>query len=269
MSSGRSHSRIGENPGRGAVISSRWLELRCNQGRLVRLSLNQKISRVKAQSPAPRETVSGSFNTASGRDALRNSLIGNRNIAVGFSAGSNITGDDNIDIGHFGVAGESNTTRIGRPGFQNRAFVVGVRGVTTGSTDTLPVLIDVNGQLGTLASSASVKRDIDSIRQPISALLQLRPVSFFYRHDTVGIRQYGLIAEEVAEVMPELVHFSADGKPETVRYHFLPPLLLNELQKQHDTIEEQRSHIAQLEARLATLEKLLQKEDTIEIGRSQ
>ena len=90
-----------------------------------------------------------------------------------------------------------------------------------------------------------------------SALLQLRPVSFLYRSDAVGIRQYGLIAEEVAPVMPQLVQYSESGDPEMVNYHFLPPLLLKELQKQRKTIERQNELIADLEARLAKLEACL------------
>jgi hypothetical protein len=102
-----------------------------------------------------------------------------------------------------------------------------------------------------------VKREIADIGEESSALLKLRPVSFFYRNDTVGYRQYGLIAEEVAEVMPDLVQYSEAGDPEMVRWHFLPPLLLNELQKQQKTIEAQNAIIAGLEARLTKLEARL------------
>jgi hypothetical protein len=126
--------------------------------------------------------------------------------------------------------------------------------VTTGAADGLTVLIDSNGQLGTVSSSASVKREIVDVGEASSSLLKLRPVSFLYRSDTEGIPQYGLIAEEVARVMPELVQFSETGAAETVRYHFLAPLLLNELQKEQRRNEEQESRIGKLLARLDALE---------------
>jgi hypothetical protein len=197
--------------------------------------------------------TSGADNTAIGGSALSSNTMGSGNIAVGTSAGFSTTGDNNIDIGNAGVGGESATIRIGSAS-QTRAFLAGVRGVTTGAANGLAVLIDSNGQLGTISSSASVKRQIADVGEASSQLLKLRPVSFFYRNDTEGIRQYGLIAEEVAAVMPDLVEFSAAGKADTVRYHFLTPLLLNELQKQHRRNEEQESRIEQLLARLDALE---------------
>src|SRR5439155_5064762 len=170
---------------------------------------------------------------------------------IGYGAGRNLTtGDNNIDIANDGVAAESATIRIGSSQFQSRFFAAGIRGVMTGVADGLNVMIDSAGQLGTASSSASVKKDIASIGEESSALMKLRPVSFFYRNDTVGIRQYGLIAEEVAEVMPELVQFSPDGQAETVRYHFLPPLLLDQVQKQERKIEEQQKTIDALMQRL-------------------
>jgi hypothetical protein len=197
----------------------------------------------------------GNFNTAIGTYALFNS-IGGGNIAVGYNAGGNLTtGGDNIDIGSIaGAAAESGTIRIGTGGIQTRAFLAGVRGVATGAADGLPVLVDSNGQLGTISSSASVKRQIADVGEASSSLLKLRPVSFLYRNDTEGIRQYGLIAEEVARVMPELVQFSETGAAETVRYHFLAPLLLNELQREQQRNEEQESRIEKLLARLDALE---------------
>jgi hypothetical protein len=197
-------------------------------------------------------------NTAIGYGALQYNTTGPHNLAVGYQAGQNLTtGHDNIDIDNDGVAGEDVTIRIGRPGTHLKAFLGGVRNVRTVSADTVPVIIDVNGQLGTLASSASVKREIAGIGDASSALFKLRPVSFFYRDDAVGFRQYGLIAEEVAEVMPDLVVYSPDGKPETVRYHFLAPLMLNEIQKEQRTIETLASENAALRERLIRLETVV------------
>jgi uncharacterized coiled-coil protein SlyX len=187
--------------------------------------------------------TAGDSNTAVGDFAMSNNT-GSFNIGVGSAGGQNLTtGNYNIDIGNSGVAAESGTIRIGLAPNHTRAFIAGVRGVTTDNANGITVMIDSDGQLGTVSSSATVKRDIAGIGEESSALLKLRPVSFFYRSDAVGIRQYGLIAEEVAEVMPELVQFSAAGEAQTVRYHFLAPLLLNHVQKQHRQIKEQDRRI--------------------------
>ena len=234
--------------------------------------LNSGTGNTAVGTGAQRDNVSGIFNTAAGEGALLANLIGNRNTGIGegaliFSTGSDnialgsragdalTTGSNNIDIGNVGVAGESGTIRIGNT--QTKAFLAGVRNVATGVADGLAVLIDSTGQLGTTSSSARVKRDIIDMSDVSTALQKLRPVSFFYCNDTVGIRQYGLIAEEVAEVMPELVQFSSTGEPETVRYHFLAPLMLNELQRQQKTIDEQRQENAALRTRLERLENLV------------
>jgi len=204
--------------------------------------------------------ASGNENTAIGQQALHHTL-GSRNIGLGSFAGFNLTaGNDNIDIGNTGIAGEASTIRIGTA--QTRTFLAGVRGVQTGMADALDVVIDSQGQLGMINSSAAAKRDIHDVDDASKAVLKLRPVLFFYRNDEVGIRQYGLVAEEVASVFPELVQFSPSGKAETVRYHFLPPLLLSELQKQsreiqalEETVDAQHQRIRALESRLSALER--------------
>ena len=206
----------------------------------------------------------GDQNTAIGANALQGAT-GSRNIALGIDAGASLTtGNDNIDIGQVGVSGESGTIRVGTSGIQTKTFVAGVRDVTTGMMDGQTVMIDSEGQLGTISSSAGVKRGIADVGEESSALLKLRPVSFFYRNDTIGIRQYGLIAEEVAEVFPDLVQFSPAGTAQAVRYHFLPPLLLSEIQKQQQTIrdlrrltEAQAEQMKGLAARLLALEGLI------------
>jgi endosialidase-like protein len=203
--------------------------------------------------------IDGNFNVAIGWDALSTIASGDDNIAIGVQAAVNLTsGSDNIHIGNPGLATESNTIRIGTGGTHNLFFVAGVRDVTTAFANAVPVVIASNGQLGTASSSATLKKDIADVdEEEGDALLRLRPVSFEYCNDTVGIRQYGLIAEEVATVLPELVQYSEAGDPQIVNYHFLPPLLVKELQKQQKTIEQQNDVIAGLEARLARLEARL------------
>jgi len=188
----------------------------------------------------------GGFNTAIGEDTLVSNTTGIGNIALGAEAGSNLTaGNSNIDIGNSGVAGEGDTIRIGQQGIQTATFIAGIRGVTTGNADTLPVLIDVNGQLGTAPSSRRFKNEIKSMDQTSQAILALKPVTFHYKSDKRGTPQFGLIAEEVAEVNPDLVVRDKNGEIYTVRYDAVNAMLLNEFLKEHRRVEELKSAMAQ------------------------
>jgi hypothetical protein len=108
------------------------------------------------------------------------------------------------------VAGESGTIRIGRP--QIRAFIAGIRGATTGMPDAVPVLIDSAGQLGTESSSRRFKKEIKPMDKVSEAILALKPVAFQYKTDKTSTPQFGLIAEQVAEVNPNLVVRDKDGE---------------------------------------------------------
>ena len=200
---------------------------------------------------ALRFNTTGDFNVAIGANALLNSTTGDNNIAIGLQAGSNLTGgSNNIYIGNVGVTiPESSTIRIGQV-TQTRAFIAGIRGITTGSANAISVLVDSAGQLGTVSSSRRVKDDISDMGDASSKLMKLRPVTFHYKTDKNPkgrTLQYGLVAEEVAKVAPGLVARSADGRIETVYYQFLAPMLLNEVQKQQRTIDRQIARIAELE----------------------
>ncbi len=222
--------------------------------------------------------ASGSFNTAIGRLALFGNESSDANTAVGASAlgnttGSNnigigldggldlTTGSNNICIGTSGVAGESGTIRIGAAGRQTATFIAGISGQT--SPGGVAVFVTATGKLGTVTSSRRVKDDIKEIGEESDGLMRLRPVAFRYKPeiDPTGLTQYGLIAEEVADVYPDLVVYDRDGRPETVRYHLVNALLLNEVQKQHriakaqeKLIEQQKAEIEGLKARLTRLE---------------
>ncbi len=174
--------------------------------------------------------VSGMNNVGLGDFALQNSVSGDSNIAVGFNAGAALTsGSNNIYIGApAGSAAEAAAIRIGTG--QTTTFISGIFGTTTGLT-AIPVLVDANGQLGTVSSSAQFKHDIADIADASSAIMKLRPVTFVYNGDATNTTQYGLIAEEVAKRFPGLVVNNADGQPYTVQYHVLPVLLLNEMKK--------------------------------------
>lgn len=194
----------------------------------------------------------GNFNVAVGETALENNKSGAFNTAVGYEAGRNWTdGGHNIAIGvcSNGKVGDSFTTRIGGGLCQTRAFIAGIRGRTTGHSNAIPVLIDSSGQLGTVSSSARYKEDIADLGSRSSALMELRPVEFRYKQafdDGEKPLQYGLIAEEVARVLPELVVYDAEGKPETVKYHWLSTLLVNEIQRQGAEVAALRKAVAGL-----------------------
>jgi hypothetical protein len=201
----------------------------------------------------------GSGNTANGFYSLSFNLTGNFNIAIGSHAGSNLTtGSYNIDIGNPGMADEGNTIRIGEFR-QTRTFIAGIYGVTTGVSPATAVVIDSNGQLGTVSSSIRFKQDVGDMGEASSPLMKLRPVMFRYTSHPDGPLHYGLIAEEVEQVMPELVVRDATGQPETVAYHELPALLLNELQKQRATIEVQQAEIEALKSALADRDRSLER----------
>jgi hypothetical protein len=199
--------------------------------------------------------ISGSENTAIGTNALLNNTTGIQNIAIGINAGSQLTtGNNNIAIGNTGIAGDNATVRIGVN--IARTFIDGIRGVQTGLGDAATVVIDSNGQLGTISSSRRYKEDISDMGSASDRLLQLHPVTFRYKDAYANGEQpldYGLIAEEVAEVFPELVVFNRDNEPETVKYRLLSSLLLNELQKQNAELIQQNQVNEEQEAQLASI----------------
>jgi hypothetical protein len=207
--------------------------------------------------------TTGCCNTASGHSALANNT-GTNNIAIGFDAGLNLTtGNFNIDIGNSGVAAEGGTIRIGNSTNHSRAFLAGIRGKTTGAADAISVLIDSNGQLGTVSSSRRVKFDIAGMGDATDGLMRLRPVTFRYlAHGNHASLQYGLIAEEVAEIYPELVARNKDGEVETVMYQFLAPMLLNEVQKEHRRNLDQQKTIDALTTALDVVGQRLQALET-------
>ena len=189
----------------------------------------------------------GRFNTAVGESALFNNTTGNHNIALGDSAGTNLTtGSNNIDIGNAGVAGESRTIRIGTRSAHRATFIAGISGATVAGG--VGVVIDASGRLGTIVSSERYKKDIVPMDKASETLLALQPVSFRYKKelDPQGIPQFGLVAEQVEKVNPDLVARDEQGKPYTVRYEAINAMLLNEFLKAHHQIEEQgRENLAQ------------------------
>ncbi len=200
----------------------------------------------------------GSSNAAFGEDALLFSTTGSGNVGLGENAGLNqTTGSDNIYIRNEGVAAENGQIKIGTVGTHTQATIAGIHNNT--SSGGIAVFVNSSGTLGTTTSSSRHKRNVRDLGDGSDVLMKLRPVAFEYREEVVepggeGIPQVGLIAEEVANVAPDLVVYDEDGEPYSVRYHLLPPMLLNELQKERRTNREQRELIANLQTRLERLE---------------
>ena len=198
----------------------------------------------------------GRGNTASGYNALSSSTIGNLNIALGYKAGVNLTGDKNIAIGNGGVEGESSTIRIGSAD-QTTTFIAGVSGATVPTG--VAVIVDAEGHLGTTTSSARFKEEIKPMDKASEAILALKPVTFRYKHelDAKGTPQFGLVAEDVEKVNPDLVARDDKSKPYTVRYDAVNAMLLNEFLKEHRKGEQQDRKIENLEGTVVKLESAL------------
>jgi trimeric autotransporter adhesin len=233
--------------------------------------------------------TTGNYNTASGLCALCNQTTGNLNTALGVGAGENLTTENNnIDIGNLGVAGDANTIRIGEPTAvtdpvfgetlpaHTATFIAGIYGQTaSGGT---AVYINSSGQLGTLTSSARFKQDIHSMDKASEAILALQPVTFRYKQelDPKGIPQFGLVAEQVEKVNPDLVARDAEGKAYSVRYEAVNAMLLNEFLKEHKAFVQQEHKVERLEGTVARQQKQiealtegLQKvNDKVELNRS-
>jgi polyhydroxyalkanoate synthesis regulator phasin len=216
--------------------------------------------------------TAGGQNTAFGALSLYSSTTGGANIALGFEAGYDITsGDDNIDIGNLGSSSDNDTIRIGTPGTHTSFYAAGVHGVTVSSG--VEVFINSSGQLGTVNSSIRFKEDVHDMGEASSAIFRLRPVTYRYKKpyaDGSKPVDYGLIAEEVADVYPDLIVRGADGQIQTVQYQKLTPMLLNELQKQHrlleqmgKTVEQQQQTMAQQQETIRLL--MAQQTETVQL----
>ena len=204
--------------------------------------------------------TTGGSNTANGFQALYLNTTGGSNIALGHAAGYNLTtGNNNIDIGNVGVAGESAKIRIGTVGTQTATFIAGIHGVAVTGT---AVVVSSGGQLGVAPSSQRFKAEIKPMDKASEAILALKPVTFRYKPelDPKGIAQFGLVAEDVEKVNPDLVARDAEGKVYTVRYEAVNAMLLNEFLKQHRRVEDQETTITQLKSTAAKQEATIAKQ---------
>ena len=207
----------------------------------------------------------GHDNTAEGYLALLNST-GSNNTALGSYAGANLaTGSNNIDIGALGVAGDSGKIRIGKQGTQNATFIAGIFGVTmTGS----PVVVNSSGKLGVSGtSSARFKEAIKPMDKDSEAILALKPVTFHYKQeiDPDKIPQFGLIAEEVDKVDPNLVVRDENGEVTSVRYDAVNAMFLNEFLKEHRTVQQQTSKLKEQDGTISRLKALIREQEKLAV----
>jgi hypothetical protein len=190
----------------------------------------------------------GNYNVAAGVDALFDNTSGSYNIGVGYKAGYNvITGGNNIEVGNQGTSSDTSLIRIGTQGTQTATYIAGISGITLTGTSTL-VSVNANGQLGLAGSSERFKATIAPIGAESERLDDLHPVTFHYKSEPNGPKHYGLIAEDVAKVFPELVVRSAKGEILSVRYDELAPMLLNEMKRQQQQLNAQAAEIRELKA---------------------
>jgi hypothetical protein len=203
-------------------------------------------------------STSGAGNTALGAFTLGDNFTGNYNIAIGYNAGSGNQGQasNNIDIGYVGAYSDSGFIRIGTPGTHSTAFIAGVSSsVVTGAA----VFVTASGQLGVLASSSRYKTAVNAMSAQVTDKLdQLRPVTFHLKSDPNGALQFGLIAEEVDGVYPELVIRDESGTIQGIRYDELAPMLLNEVQQQRATLRRQADELKALNQQVVELNGLRQ-----------
>jgi uncharacterized coiled-coil protein SlyX len=202
-------------------------------------------------------TSSGGANTGVGFVTLLRNTTGGNNTALGYAAGYNLTtGSNNIDVGYLvrGVAGESNTIRIGNADITG-AYISGISGQT--AAGGAAVFVKSDGKLGTMTSSKRFKEEINPMGHASEALFALKPVTFHYKKeiDPQSISQFGLVAEDVAELNPDLVVRDEKGEIYTVRYEAVNAMLLNEFLKEHKKVEEQQATIVELKSTVAQQQK--------------
>jgi hypothetical protein len=196
--------------------------------------------------------TTGYGNSAMGANAFLNLTTGFRDVGVGNNTGTNVLAgayDTYIGWGAAGTVDETGVTRIGNPTYATSTYIAGLNSVVTGAA----LYVSSSGQVGVLASSERYKTDIATLPAPTDRLGQLRPVSFHLKSEPEGTLQYGLIAEEVAKIYPELVLRDQSGQTQGVRYDELAPLLLSEVQEQRRTLAAQEQELAELREALQEL----------------
>src|SRR5207249_9860534 len=186
--------------------------------------------------------TSGSFNTADGASALQKNTMGGSNTALGVNAGTGVTTANNVIVIGTNVAGAN---------LDNSCYIGSIFGQPIDPATAIAVGIDASGKLGTTVSSRRFKHDIKPMDKASEAILALKPVTFRYKSDAKDTPQFGLIAEEVAEVNPDLAVRDKNGEILSVHYDQINAMLLNEFLKEHKKVDEQQASISELNTRLA------------------
>ena len=243
--------------GAGALLSNNIGVENTANGALALLSNTTGAGNTATGATALFSNTTGTLNTAVGAIALSNNTNGSSNIALGVNAGFAVTDADNVICIGSGGVNEDNSCFIGQ-----------IFGRT--SSGGTAVFINSNGRLGTVTSSRRFKEKIEPMERASEALFALKPVTFRYKKeiDSRGIPQFGLVAEDVEAVNPDLVVRDKEGKVNTVRYDAVNAMLLNEFLKEHKKVEKQQKEIDDLKAELKEQKRLIQKvSDKVELNK--
>jgi Chaperone of endosialidase len=235
--------------GAGALLSNTSGFGNTANGAFALLNNTTGYSNTATGAAALRFNTTGSVNTANGVSALSSNTTGNGNTALGVLAGTNVTTANNVICIGSNVAGAN---------MSDSCFIGNIYNTTTVSGTTLPVIVSDQGQLGTTPSSRRFKHEIKPMNNASEAILALKPVTFHYKSDETNTPQFGLIAEEVAEVNPNLVVRDKDGQIYTVRYDAVNAMLLNEFLKEHRKVEEQGREMQEQKAIAARQQKQIE-----------
>ncbi|MFZ0687858.1 MAG: tail fiber domain-containing protein [Terriglobales bacterium] len=203
--------------------------------------------------------TSGGLNTAVGVSALQQNQTGSNNTALGASAGYNVTtGSNNLEIGNEGTSSDNDTIKIGVQGTQTSTYIAGIHGATVASG--VEVVVDSAGQLGVKTSSARFKDEIKPMEDASEAILALKPVTFRYKKnlDPQGIPQFGLVAEQVEKVDPDLVVRDEKGQVFTVRYEAVNAMLLNEFLKEHQRVQDLQKEVEAMAGQMKEQARLIE-----------
>lgn len=259
---GTQNTAVGANAlGSGYVVPTTHASFNTSVGANSMAANTTGTSNVALGTQALAGNTTASQNTGVGTQALAKNAAGTRNVALGYQAGYYAQGSNNVFVSNVGTGSDNGTIRIGDPAVHTAAYLAGV--FKTNITGGANVVVSASGQLGVVSSSRRYKEAIEPMSEHGTEIYALRPVTFRYRQaDDSGQTpvQYGLIAEEVADVFPELVVYNDAGEPETVRYQALTPILLNEVQKLHAQLAETsslKSAVAAQQAQLAQMTRQL------------
>jgi uncharacterized coiled-coil protein SlyX len=222
--------------GAGAFLSNTTGDANTANGAFALLFNTTGVANTATGNQALNHNTTGSQNTAIGNGALYFNTMGSSNVALGKNAGTDVTTANNVIC----IGADEHGANL-----SNSCFIGNIRNVTTANGDAINVVIDSSGQLGTMSSSRRFKKKITPMYTASEAILGLRPVTFHYKSDNTGTLQFGLIAEEVAEVNPDLVVRDENGEIYTVRYDAVNAMLLNEFLKEHRTVQELQATVTE------------------------